>query len=62
MNVLKILVFVGAALFLAACRSLYEPEPVNVGPDPSQLKKSPCACLNVPMKKGIPSWMQTAKG
>ena len=33
--------------FLMACGSLYEKEPVGIGIDYSELKRSPCACVEV---------------
>ncbi len=32
---------------VAACGSVYEKEPVGIGADYSELKKSPCACLQI---------------
>ena len=49
------LVAVGA-LILAACGSVYEKEPVGIGPDWSELKKSPCACLQLEKAPALPAW------
>ena len=43
--------------FLMACGSLYEQEPVGVGTDYSELKKSPCACLELKKAPALPEWM-----
>jgi hypothetical protein len=40
---------VGAVvLFLSACGSSKVPEPVGIGSDTDELKKSPCACIEIP--------------
>lgn len=44
------------ALILAACGSVYEKEPVGIGPDWSELKKSPCACLQLEKAPALPAW------
>ena len=41
---------------LAACGSIYEQPPVGIGTDYSELKKSPCACLEVELAPGLPEW------
>lgn len=43
-------------LALAACGSIYEKETVGIGPDYSQLKKSPCACLELKKAPALPAW------
>jgi hypothetical protein len=40
-----------------ACGSLYEPEPVGIGRDYSELKKSPCACLELKKAPVLPDWL-----
>ncbi len=45
-----------SALILAACGSVYEKEPVGIGPDWSELKKSPCACLELEKAPELPAW------
>ena len=54
----NIFIFLALALvaFLAACGSLYEQEPVGIGTDYSELKKSPCACLEVELLPDLPEW------
>ena len=42
--------------FLMACGSLYEQEPVGIGTDYSELKRSPCACLEVELMPDLPEW------
>lgn len=46
---------------LGACGSIYEKEPVGIGPDISELKRSPCACMFLKLPAGLPEWM-TARG
>ena len=41
---------------LAACGSVYDPEPVGIGPDPSELKRSPCACTEMEFERSLPDW------
>ena len=41
---------------LAACGSIYEKPAVGIGTDYSELKKSPCACLEVKLAPGLPEW------
>ena len=36
---------------------MYEPDPVGVGYDVNELKMSPCACLQVETKPGLPEWL-----
>ena len=57
MNKIKVMVVFGAFVFLSACSPIYETEPVGIGPDYSELKKSPCACLQIEMKQGLPEWL-----
>ena len=45
------------SLFLMACGSIYEQEPVGIGRDYSELKKSPCACLELKKAPQLPEWM-----
>lgn len=42
---------------LGACGSIYESEPVGIGSDFSELKKSPCACMQLDLKTGLPDWL-----
>lgn len=50
------LAFLSIIAVLAACGSVYEKEPVGVGADYSELKKSPCACLEIEKAPKLPSW------
>jgi len=43
-------------VFLTACGSIYEKEPVGIGTDYSELKKSPCACLELDLAPELPEW------
>ena len=43
-------------VFLMACGSLYEKEPVGIGIDYSELKRSPCACMEVELLPDLPEW------
>ena len=54
----NVLIFSGLVLaaLLMACGSLYEKEPVGIGPDWSELKKSPCACLQLEKAPALPAW------
>jgi len=44
------------SLILMACGTVYEKEPVGIGPDWSELKKSPCACLQLEKAPEVPAW------
>jgi len=44
------------AIVLAACGSIFEKEPVGIGPEYSELKKSPCACLELKKAPEVPEW------
>ncbi len=41
---------------VVACGSVYEKEPVGIGPDYSELKKSPCACVKLDNVPELPLW------
>ena len=41
---------------LVACGSVYEKETVGIGPDYSELKKSPCACVKLDNVPELPEW------
>ena len=43
-------------VFLAACGSIYEKAPVGIGVEYSELKKSPCACLELKKAPEVPEW------
>lgn len=57
MKKIIILVFILGAFILGACESLYEKEPVGIGSDYSELKKSPCACLELKKAPVLPEWL-----
>ena len=44
------------AIVLGACGSVYEKAPVGIGPEYSELKKSPCACLELKKAPEVPEW------
>lgn len=46
---------------LNACGSIYEKEPVGIGRDISELKRSPCACMLLKLPADLPEWI-TAQG
>ena len=49
--------FAMLGLILAACGgSVYEKAPVGIGPEYSELKKSPCACLELKKAPEVPEW------
>lgn len=60
----KILFLVLFCSFLSGCYgSYYEAEPVGIGKQPEELKMSPCACLQIDLKPGLPGWfVGTYKG
>lgn len=53
---LLLLGILGLIVLMAACGSVYEKEPVGIGPDYSELKKSPCACLELKKAPKLPEW------
>ena len=57
MKKILLVVFALGCFVLMACNSLYEQEPVGVGRDYSELKKSPCACLELKKAPQLPEWM-----
>lgn len=44
------------AVVLAACGTIYEKAPVGIGVEYSELKKSPCACLELKKAPEVPEW------
>lgn len=56
MNKYLILLGIVSVLAVAACNSIYEKETVGIGPDYSELKKSPCACLKLDQAPELPEW------
>lgn len=55
----KWLFIIGLIVLAGACGSIFEMEPVGIGTDYSELKKSPCACLQLDLKPGLPEWMMS---
>ena len=55
----KVAFIIGFCAVLSACGSIYEKEPVGIGPDISELKRSPCACLLLKLPADLPEWMTT---
>ena len=56
---MKKIVLIGlvlGAVVLTACGSIFEKEPVGIGPEYSELKKSPCACLELKKAPKVPEW------
>ena len=57
MKMIKQVFFViGLCVSLNAC-SIYEKEPVGIGPDISELKRSPCACMLLKLPADLPDWL-----
>ncbi len=57
MKKITVTLLVLAVLALVACGSIYEQEPVGIGKDYSELKKSPCACLELKKAPELPEWL-----
>jgi len=57
MKKIVLVLFVMTAFVLVACGSIYEQEPVGIGKDYSELKKSPCACLELKKAPELPEWL-----
>lgn len=57
MKKIVLVLFVLTAFVLVACGSIYEQEPVGIGKDYSELKKSPCACLELKKAPELPEWL-----
>jgi len=45
------------AMVMGACGSIYDDEPVGIGREYSELKKSPCACLELKKAPELPEWL-----
>lgn len=56
-KILSISLVISGTLLLAACASEYQPQPRSIGTDPSELKRSPCACMQVITEPGLPEWL-----
>ena len=54
-KIIYITLVIGAVV-LAACGSVYEKSPVGIGVEYSELKKSPCACLELKKAPELPEW------
>lgn len=46
-----------AMLVLSGCSSIMEMLPVGQGPGPDELKKSPCACVELPQAPIPSAWL-----
>ena len=57
MKKITFVLFLLGGLVLVACGSIYEQEPVGIGKDYSELKKSPCACLELKKAPELPEWL-----
>lgn len=57
MKKIVLVLFMLTAFVLMACGSIYEQEPVGIGKDYSELKKSPCACLELKKAPELPEWL-----
>jgi len=57
MKKMALILFFLGAFILVACGSIYEQEPVGIGKDYSELKKSPCACLELKKAPELPDWL-----
>jgi len=56
-KVLSFSALLAGALVLSSCASEYQAQPRGIGKDPSELKRSPCACLQVITEPGLPEWL-----
>ncbi len=55
---MKKLLAISLLLIVSSCGGhMYEPDPVGVGYDVNELKMSPCACIKVNTKPGLPEWL-----
>ncbi|MCK5296633.1 MAG: hypothetical protein KAJ75_07060 [Alphaproteobacteria bacterium] len=50
------LISIGICIVVAGCSSIYESKPIGIGRDPAEMKMSPCACMLVKQKTGLPEW------
>lgn len=53
----KILALLTIILISGCSGSIYNTDPVGVGYDANELKISPCACIQVDTKPGLPEWL-----
>lgn len=56
-KVLSVSALLAGLLVLSSCASEYQAQPRSIGTDPSELKRSPCACLQVITEPGLPEWL-----
>lgn len=56
-KILSISLILAGSLLLVSCASEYQPQPRSIGTDPSELKRSPCACMQVITEPGLPEWL-----
>ena len=56
MNKIICMALVCFGVILAACGTIYEKAPVGIGTEYSELKKSPCACLELKKAPEVPEW------
>ena len=57
MKRISLLLIISCFFVLYACSSKYEKEPVGIGSDYSELKRSPCACLELKKAPQLPDWL-----
>lgn len=57
MKKMKFVLGLSLMAFLSSCSSIYEKEPVGIGPDINELKRSPCACMLLETPKNLPDWI-----
>lgn len=56
---MKKMILLIVIILVAGCGyigSYYEPEVVEIGKSPDELKMSPCACLQVELPQTLPDW------
>ncbi len=58
----KKIIFLVVALvaLIAGCGSIWDTESVGIGTDFTELKKSPCACIQLENKPGLPDWLMAS--
>ena len=56
-NIYKVAFIITLCAVLNACGSIYEKEPVGIGKDISELKRSPCACMLLKLPAELPEWI-----
>ena len=52
----KVLIILGLFMLSGCFGSYYEPEPVGIGRGSTELKMSPCACMEIELPKNLPDW------